>query len=146
MDPDFSDQLHGPERFDDSESNARGTKEREMMNAKVDNSSSSFRLNLNSCPPSSPFMDAENEGFKGTSSSLDAKVFNNDHSKSQKQLVNLAPLPARESGVSSSKKHRKRASGSRPALSRGATKKRKTRLSSDLNSEKPKHAGKHEVG
>lgn len=157
MDADFADQLHGSARFDDSESNALGAKEREMMNTKVDNFSSSFRLNLNSCPPGSPFMDPENEGFKGTSSSLDAKVHSfldkasenisciKDHSKLQKQVVNLAPLPTRESSVSSSKKPRKRASGTCPGLSRGASKKRNTRSTSDMNSEKPKHSGKGEV-
>ena len=150
-DADSNDQQDDPIRCDDSEGNAFQTVEGRQMGKKIDHSSSSLSLNLNSCPPGSPLMKKPNNGsLKGSNTAPDEKVHsgaraatenipsNDDNVASQKQVVELGSQSNLNSGITSSKKPRKRACGPDLRLRRGTPKRRNTSLKTDMNSAKSK--------
>ncbi|XP_071921604.1 uncharacterized protein [Coffea arabica] len=150
-DADSNDQQDDPIRCDDSEGNAFQTVEGCQMGKKIDHSSSSLSLNLNSCPPGSPLMKKPNNGsLKGSNTAPDEKVHsgaraatenipsNDDNVASQKQVVELGSQSNLNSGITSSKKPRKRACGADLRLRRGTPKRRNTSLKTDMNSAKSK--------
>lgn len=157
MDVDFDNQQYEPIMCDDSEGNAFRTIEDRIMDRKVDNSSSSLCLNLNSCPPVSPLMKPDDESLKGISSTLDEKdhscagkaveaiLSNDDSTTMENQVVDLAAQPVLNSGISSSKKPKKRACSTDSRLRRGASKRRNISLKTDMIQAKSKHKSKGEL-
>lgn len=149
-DADSNDQQDDPIRCDDSEGKAFQTVEGHQMDKKIDHSSSSLSLNLNSCPPGSPLMKPSNEILNGSNTSPVEKVHycaraatenipsNDDNVVSQKQVVDLGAQSNLNSGITISKKPRKRACSPDLRLRRGTPKRRNITLKTDTTSAKSK--------